>query len=173
MIHSIWILLVLYRISTYFLFFKQYFHYNRYSINLIVLHRTAGPYRCLFFDMYNTHVVITINKPRLLSFDYIAYSANVMGQHCVFVIHRHKGKCNSLILILLIFCLSHQKNIQDKTRWLFIIVLHLVKSFVWYQSVLNQYSYYCYFFCLVPTLHLCHHHCHMWLRYFDTTKNMV
>ena len=28
------------------------------------------------------------------------------GKCCVFVIYQHKGKCNSLIIILLLFCLS-------------------------------------------------------------------
>ena len=108
-----------------------------------------------------------------LSFDYIAYSANNTGKCCVFVIYRHKGKCNSLIFILLIFFLSHWKHIQDKIRWLFIIVLHFVKSFVWYRSVFNQYSYYCDLFCLGTELRLCRRHCHVWVRYLYTTKIMV
>ena len=69
-----------------------------------------------------------------------------MGKRCVFVIYRHKGKCNSLILILLLFCFLHQKHIQDITRRLFIIVPQFVKITVWYRSVFNQYSYYCDFF---------------------------
>ena len=78
-----------------------------------------------------------------LSFDYIAYSANNTDERCVFVIYRHKGKCNSLIFILLLFCLSRRNNIQDVTRRLSIIVLHFVKISVWYRSVFNQYSFYC------------------------------
>ena len=70
------------------------------------------------------------------SFDYIAYFANNTGKCCVFVIYRHRGKCNSLIFILLIFFLLGWKHIQDITMWLFIIGLHLVKSFVWYWSFL-------------------------------------
>ena len=62
LIHIIWILSVLYRILTYFLFFGYYFHYNIYDIILISLHRTAGPYRCLFFDIYNTFVVLTTDS---------------------------------------------------------------------------------------------------------------
>ena len=102
-----------------------------------------------------------------LSFDYIAYSANNTAKHCVFVIYRHKGKCNSLIFILLLFFLSHQKRIQEKTWWMFIIVLHLVKSFVWHWSVFNKYSYYCDLFRLGPASRLCHRHRHMLVRYFD------
>ena len=36
------------------------------------------------------------------------------------------------------------------------IVLHFVKSFVWYRSVSNQYSYYCDFFHLGPEMRICH-----------------
>ena len=45
-------------------FFQHYFHYNIYTIILISLHRTAGPLCCLFFDIYNTCVVLTTDKPR-------------------------------------------------------------------------------------------------------------
>ena len=107
------------------------------------------------------------------SFDYITYSANNTGEGCIFVIYQHKGKCNSLIFILLLFCLSHRKHIQDKKRWFFIIVLHFVKSFVWYRSDFTQYNYYRDFFCLGPASRICHHHRHVWVRYFDTTKIMV
>ena len=64
-----------------------------------------------------------------LSFDYITYSANNTGERCFFVIYQHKGKWNSLIFIPLLFCLSHQKHIQDIISWLFIIVLHFVYIF--------------------------------------------
>ena len=116
-----------------FPFFKHYFHYNIYAILLIILHRTAGPSRCLFFDIYNKFVVLTNNKPQL--FTVVIWLHCILrqqyGQNCVFVIYIHKGKCNSLIFILLLFCLLHRKNIQDKTRWLFfLIVLHLVKSVI-------------------------------------------
>ena len=63
-----------------------------------------------------------------LSFDYITYSTNNTGECCTLVIYRHKGKCNILIFILLLFCLSHWKHIQYITRWLFIIFLHFVKK---------------------------------------------
>ena len=56
---------MLYRISIYLLFFEHYFHYNIYAIILIILNRTTGPSRCIFFDIYNTIVVITTNKPHL------------------------------------------------------------------------------------------------------------
>ena len=78
-------------------------------------------------------------KYSCLSLYYIAYSANNMGKHFVFVIYRNKGNCNSLIFILLLFWLSHQERFQDKT--------HFVQRFLWYRSFFNQYSY-CYdFFC--------------------------
>ena len=47
-----------------------------------------------------------------LSFDYIACSANNTGEHCVFVIYIHKGKCTTLIFILLLFGLSHQTPLK-------------------------------------------------------------
>ena len=54
----------------------------------------------------------TINRNySRLSFGYITYSSNNTGKCCILVIYQHKGKCNSLILIILLFCLSHQKNI--------------------------------------------------------------
>ena len=66
---------------------------------------------------------INHNYSRLL-FDYIAYSAKNTGKCGVFFIYRNKGKCNLLIIILLLFCLSRRNQIQDITRWFFIIVLH-------------------------------------------------
>ena len=107
------------------------------------------------------------------SFEYIAYAANNMGKRYIFVIYMHKSECNSWMFILLLFCLSRRKHIQDKTRWMFIIVPHCVKCFVWYWSVFNQYSYYFHFFCLCPASHLIHCHSHMWVRNFDTTTIMV
>ena len=62
MIHSIWILSVLYRIPTYFFFFKHYYHYNIYDIFLMSLHRTAGTSCCLFFVIRNTSVVRKTRK---------------------------------------------------------------------------------------------------------------
>ena len=163
MIQSIWIFFVLYLISTYFLFLKHYFHYKIYAIVLISLHCTSGTSRCLFIDIYNTFSFLrTINRDySRLSFDYIAYSANNMGESYVFLIYRHKGKCNSFIFIILIFFLSHRKHIQEKSRWMFIIFLHLVEDFVWYRSVFNQCSYYCDFFHLGPSLIICHQHRHV------------
>ena len=45
--------------------------------------------------------------------------------------------------------------------------------FVWDCSFFTQYSYYCDFFCLRPALRLRDRHCHMWVRYIDTTKVTV
>ena len=138
MIHIIWILFVIYRILTYLLFFENYFHYNIYDIILIRLHHTAGAPRCPFL-IFTIHLSFLrpINRDySRLSFDYITYYANNTGKSCVLMIYRHKGKWNSLILILLLFFLSNRKHVQDTTRWLFITALHLVKSFVWFWSVL-------------------------------------
>ena len=96
--------------------FLHYFHSNIYAITLISLHRTAGPSPCIFFVTFNTFFVLMIDKPRLslLSFDHIAYSAKNTGERCVFVIYIHKGMFNSLIFILLLFCLSHIKIFRTK-----------------------------------------------------------
>ena len=90
-------------------------------------------------------------------FDYIAYSASNTGERCVFVIYIHKGRCTTLIFILLQFDLFHWYNIQDSTGWMFGIFLHFVKMIVWDCSVLTQYSYYRHFYCLWPAsrLHDC------------------
>ena len=174
MIHSIWIIFVLYHILTYSLFFRHYFHYNIYAFILIILHRTAGPYCCLFliFIIHLFFLWLILRDFSRLSFDYIAYSAKNTDKLWVFMIYGYKGKCNSLISILLLFCLSYWKNIQDKRRWLFFILLHFIKSLVWYQSDFIQYSYYRDFFCLGPASRLCDSHGLVWVCYFDTTKIM-
>ena len=72
MIHSIWILSVLYCIPTYFLFFEHYYHCNIYVIILFRIHRTAGTSRCIFFVIRNTFVLrktgktVTIHGCRLI-----------------------------------------------------------------------------------------------------------
>ena len=47
--------------------FGHYSHNNIYTIILIILHRTAGPSRCLLSDIYNKFVVLTTDKPRLFT----------------------------------------------------------------------------------------------------------
>ena len=79
----------------------------------------------------------------------------------------------SIYVLLLRFDLSHRYNIQDNAEWLFFIVLHLVKMFVWYLFVFTQYSYYREFFCLGPASRLHERDCHRWVRYTDTTKITV
>ena len=71
------------------------------------------------------------------------------------------------------FCLLDQYNIQENTGWLFFMVLHFVKSVVWYIFVFNQYSYYRAFLCLGPASRLRERHCHGWVHYIDTTKITV
>ena len=66
-IHSIWILSVLYHILTYFLYFENYFHYNIYAIILIILQYNTGPSCCIFVTIYNKFVVLTTDKPRLFT----------------------------------------------------------------------------------------------------------
>ena len=55
------------------------------------------------------------------SLDYIAYSSNNMGKHCVFLINIHRCKCTTLIFVIMWFGLSHWYTIQDNTGWLFLI----------------------------------------------------
>ena len=62
MIHSIWILFVLYRIPTYVLFSKNYYHYNIYAIILISLHHTARPSGCLLLVIRNKFIVRKTGK---------------------------------------------------------------------------------------------------------------
>ena len=164
-----------YIVFQYVSFFKHYFHYNIILIILINLHRIDEPSRCLFYDMNNIFVVLTTNKSRLFTV--------VIWLHCI----RHQQYRQTLRLRILQtqrwvqFINIHTttilsialKNIQDKTRWLFFIVLHFVKRFLWYQSFLNQYIYYCDLFCLEPASRICHLHRHVWVRYFDTTKFIV
>ena len=169
---------IIYIISYFDIFpiFRVFYHYNILAIILIILHRTDGPSGCLLFTYlkYICRYWRPINLDySWLSFDYIAYSVKNTGERCILVIYGHKGECISLISIILIFCLSCRNHIQDITRSLFIIVLHFVKSFMWYWSVSNQYSYYCYFFCLGPAYRICHHHRHVWVRCFETTIIMV
>ena len=44
---------------------------------------------------------------------------------------------------------------------------------MWYWSVFIQYSYYRDLFCSWPVLRLCHRHCHVWVRYYNTMKITV
>ena len=111
-----------------FPFLEHYFHYNIYSIILIILNRTSGPFRCLIIDTNNTFSFLRpINRDysRLL-FDYITYSAKNMGEHCVFVIYQHRGKCNSLMFTLLLFCLSRQIPLDPHV----VYCLHIYNTFV-------------------------------------------
>ena len=55
-----------------------------------------------------------------------------------------------MCVLLLLFGLMHQYNIKDNIWWLFLIVLHVVKHFLWYFLVFTQYIYYCDFFCFRP-----------------------
>ena len=52
-------------------------------------------------------------------------------------------------------------------------VLHVFDIFVWYCSVLTQYSYCRELFCLVLASHLRGCHCHVWVLYIDTTTITV
>ena len=51
-----------------------------------------------------------------------------------------------------------------------LIVLHLVKRFVWYIYAFTQYSYYRDFFCLGTASCLCERPRYGWVHYIDTTK---
>ena len=126
-----------------------------------------------------------------LLFYFITYSAKNMGRRCVFVIHQHKGKCNLLIIILLLFCLSrclplephvvdslHIYNtlvvlITDKPRQFTVIVLFHHILFQQYSQNLRL--------CHLPTQrsvqfidnHTTHRQLHVWVHCFDTTNIMI
>ena len=53
---------------------------------------------------------------------------------------------------------------------MFFTVLHLFKSFCEIVQFLNQYSYYCDFFCSGPTSRLRDCHCHKWVSCICTVK---
>ena len=164
MIHSIWILFVLYHILTYLLFFEHYYHYTIYAIILISLHRIAGPFTLSlsFYSQYNCHLQYRYNYDCLCSwFNSIAYFANNADKHRVFVIAIHPCKCNILILGIILSGLSHRYTIQNNTGWLLVIVLHLVDRLVQYHSYFTQYSYYRDYFCLGTASHLCDCHSHV------------
>ena len=111
------------------------------------------PILCYFWYIWRSQDQSNRNYSRLLC-DYITYSANNTGKRCIFVIYIYKGKCDTLIVILLRFGLSHRYNIQYNIEWLFLIVLNVVKSFLWDRSVLTQYSYYRDLFCSGPASRL-------------------
>ena len=50
------------------------------------------------------------------------------------------------------------------------IVLHFVKEFLWNIFVFTQYIYYCDLFSSGPASRPYDCHCHVWVRYFNTTK---
>ena len=132
MIQSIRILFVLYCILTYFLF-SGILYITTPLLLFWSDYIVALDHPFVYSLILTIHFLFLQPISRDYSrfwFDYIISSVNNTGKRCVLMIYRHKGKCNSLIFILLLFLL-HQKYIQDKTRWLFIIVLQFVKSFVW------------------------------------------
>ena len=144
MVHSIWILYVSYHILKYIKKIKSITTYICYYFN------KPTPYRWTLHVVYSLSFSIHLSLLQLIkrdnsqfSFDYIIYSANNTGKRFIFVIYWHKGKFNSLIFILLIFCLSWWKHIQLITRWLLIIFLHFVKRLMGYLSVIIKYRYYC------------------------------
>ena len=122
MMHRIWILSVLYCIPTYFLFFRALlplqhicYYFNQLTPYLWTLTFSIVCYLqdiCCSQDRWNC-------DHSRLSFDYILYSSKNMVRCCVFVVYIHKGKCTTLILILLRFGLLHRYNIQANTGWLF------------------------------------------------------
>ena len=97
-------------------FYYYYLHYNIWAIDLISLKRTSGPSRCLFFVIVNTFVVLTTDKSRLFTVVIWLYCilCQQYGKCCVFLMYPHKGKPNSLVFIILLFCLSHWKIFRTK-----------------------------------------------------------
>ena len=63
-----------------------------YIVYIITIHLSISP--------------INRDYSRLL-FSFITYFSNNMGEHCIFLIYQHKGKCDSLRILLMLFCLSY------------------------------------------------------------------
>ena len=66
------------------------------------------PHVVYCLNIYNTFVVLTTAKPQLFTVVVLFYHTffKNTGESCVFVINLHKGKCDSLRSLILIFCLS-------------------------------------------------------------------
>ena len=71
-----------------------------------------------------------------------------------FEVHSNESACRKSGRLGLEQVLLHRYNIQDNTGWIFLLVLHFVKRFVWYHSVLSQYSYFRDFYCSWPASRL-------------------
>ena len=79
------------------------------------------------FNIYNTFVVLTIDKPRILSVVIVLHHIirQQYGQTLRLVIYRHKGKCNYLIIILLLFCLLSRVPLEPHV----VDCLHILNIF--------------------------------------------
>ena len=80
--------------------------------------------------VYIFTIYLSVSRPinhdysRLL-FDHIAYSANNAGRSCVVIVYRHKDKCNTLIIIILLFCLSRRVTLHRHI----VYCLHIINKF--------------------------------------------
>ena len=112
-----------------FPFFGALFPLQHICYYLLSLNRTSGPSHCVLVYIFkiNLSFLQSINRDysRLL-FDYIAYSANNTGIHCDVVIYQHKVSCNTLIIILLLFCLSRLVPMYPHV----VYCLHIYNTFV-------------------------------------------
>ena len=142
---------------TYFLFFEHYYHYNIYAIISISLYRTDGTSCCLLFFIFNTFVIrktgktATIHGCRLIILHTLpTIPANVASWLStytkVYSLNWYSCYCGLVYRIIIILI-----TIQGD----FLIVLHLVKRFVWYLSIFTKYSYYREFYCSWPASRLC------------------
>ena len=128
MIHSIWILSVFYRILIHFLFLALFplQHMCYYFNQPTPCHWTLHVVYSLIFTINLLFLRLIKRDCSRLPFDYIAYSANNTGKLFVFVIYQHKGECNSLIIVLLIFCLSCRVPMDPHV----VYCLHIYNTFV-------------------------------------------
>ena len=128
MIHIIWILSVLYRISTYFLF-KALFPLQHicYYFNKPTPYRWTLKLSIVYIFTIHMSVLRPINHDySWLLFDYISYSTNNTGRRCIVIIYGYTGKCDALITILLIFCLSCRVPLYPNVFY----YLHIYNTFV-------------------------------------------
>ena len=122
---NIFCLILYFQIFTFFALFPLH-HICYYFSNPTPYCWTLTLYIVYIFTIHLVFLgPINRDYSRLL-FDNITYSDNNMGRHCAFVIYQHKGECNSLIIILLLFCLS---------RWVplclnVVYCIHIYNTFV-------------------------------------------
>ena len=114
-----------------------------------------------------------------------------MDELCVFVVYRHKGKCNSLIIVLLLFCLLGCVPLEPHV----VDCLHIYNTFVvlttnkprLFTVIILFHHIFCQQYGIMLRLlhlprqsevqfidnHTTYRHHHVWERCFNTTNIMI